>query len=331
MKILKTLVIMAVMAMVLAMTVAATGQSVQLKRTNPGIAGEKSAEIIFDVVNTDMTHKIEGFIWCRSPDDVTISGTYGAASGSGAQYVSEKFIIDKGPAQKSMSLTIDSTSIGDKTTGCTIKYMPFKETDTETTTTVETEEPFTTSLELSAVTADVNGYMMTLVSYTEQKDAVKDENDTVVTEMVPATAVLKIDGVDTEFEIGKEKEVDGLKITVTDAAMDTAQVTVSGMMAVEKEEPATGTTRMYLKQNGDYVTTPVNEDYMDLRLDKTVPFVAPSVKNPACPEGQTSCTANEVVSSKVDIAGSSFPIWIVVLIVLVVLVVVYLLGKTSRH
>ena len=86
----KTLYVLVVMALLLASQVYAEGLSLQLKRTNPGIASKKSAEIIFDVVNTDMTHKIEGFIWCRSPDDVTISSTMGAASGSGAQYVSQR-------------------------------------------------------------------------------------------------------------------------------------------------------------------------------------------------------------------------------------------------
>ncbi|MBD3248520.1 hypothetical protein GF336_00560, partial [Candidatus Woesearchaeota archaeon] len=102
MKIRKELVMLVLMALVLASNVYAEGLSLQLKRTNPGIAGEKSAEIIFDVVNTDMTHELEGFIWCRSPDDVAISSTMGAASGSGAQYVSQKFFMDEGPSQKAI-------------------------------------------------------------------------------------------------------------------------------------------------------------------------------------------------------------------------------------
>ena len=84
----KTMYLFVVLALLLISQAYAEGLSLQLKRTNPGIAGKKAAEIIFDAVNTDMTHKIEGFIWCRSPDDVFVSSTMGAASGSGAQCVS---------------------------------------------------------------------------------------------------------------------------------------------------------------------------------------------------------------------------------------------------
>lgn len=105
--------------------VAADGLSVQLKRTNPGIAGFKSGELIFDVVNMDLQHEIEGFLLCRSPDDVVISSTLGVGSGSGAQYVSPLFNMDKGPSQKAMSLVIDSEVVGDARTGCILKYIPY--------------------------------------------------------------------------------------------------------------------------------------------------------------------------------------------------------------
>ena len=117
------------LVVILSTAVYAEGLSLQLKRTNPGIAGQKNAEIIFDVVNTDLTHKIEGFIWCKSPDDAVISSTMGAGTGSGAQYVSPKFFMDEGPSQKSLSLTIDSDTEGDKRTGCMLKYIPYKETE----------------------------------------------------------------------------------------------------------------------------------------------------------------------------------------------------------
>ncbi|MFH1591467.1 MAG: hypothetical protein ABIC95_06080 [archaeon] len=101
--------------------------SAQLKRTNPGIAQVKPAELIYDIVNTDTTHKIEGFILCRSPDDIKVTSTLGLASGSGAQYISEMFIMDKGPSQKAIYLTIESDYTGDFSTGCMFRYVPFKE------------------------------------------------------------------------------------------------------------------------------------------------------------------------------------------------------------
>src|SRR3990172_7315373 len=103
----------ALMLAILAQNVAADGLSVQLKRTNPGIASVKSAELIFDLVNTDFGYQAEGFLLCRSPDDVTISSALGAGAGSGAQYISPKFEINKGPSQKYMSLVIDSDVEGD--------------------------------------------------------------------------------------------------------------------------------------------------------------------------------------------------------------------------
>ena len=111
--------------LVLAQGVLADGLSVQLKRTNPGIAHTKSAELIFDVVNMDFGNELEGFLLCRSPDDVTISSTLGVGSGSGAQYISPKFEMNKGPSQKSISLTIDSEIVGDMRSGCILKYIPF--------------------------------------------------------------------------------------------------------------------------------------------------------------------------------------------------------------
>jgi len=101
--------------------------SIQLKRTNEGIPGIRPAEIIFDVVNIDMGNSLEGFLLCKSPDDATISSTMGAASGSGAQYVSPRFVIDVGPSQKSITITLDSETPGEKKAQCVIKYAFFKE------------------------------------------------------------------------------------------------------------------------------------------------------------------------------------------------------------
>jgi len=99
--------------------------SIQLKRTSPGIAGKEAAEIIFDVVNTDMTHKLEGFLLCRSPDDVTTSSSLGTGEGSGAQYVSPLFTLGEGPSQTAISLVLDSDWPGKKTISCSIKYIQF--------------------------------------------------------------------------------------------------------------------------------------------------------------------------------------------------------------
>ncbi len=107
----------------------ATPPSLQMKRTNKGIAREQSAEVIFDVVNMDMSHKIEGFVFCRSPDDVIVSSSLGAASGSGAQYVSPKYEMDIGPSQKAMAITVDSDTAGRNRATCIIHYMFTREID----------------------------------------------------------------------------------------------------------------------------------------------------------------------------------------------------------
>ncbi len=114
-------------------SVYAAGVSVQLKRTTPGEVGGKSSEIIFDVVNMDVTSKIEGFLMCRSPDDVLISSSLGAGAGSGAQYISPKFFMNEGPSQNALSLYLDGTTPGEKQVSCIIKYIPYKETKTTVT------------------------------------------------------------------------------------------------------------------------------------------------------------------------------------------------------
>jgi len=107
----------------------ATPPSVQIKRTNLGIAGQKSAEVIFDVVNMDMSHRMDGFILCRSPDNAVVSSSLGAGSGTGAQYISPRFQMEVGPSQRALSITVDSDTVGDVRTGCLIKYMPYLEED----------------------------------------------------------------------------------------------------------------------------------------------------------------------------------------------------------
>jgi len=132
--------VLAVLSLMMLSTASAQ-LSVQLKRTNPGIAKEKSAELIFDIVNTNLGHEMEGFLWCKSPDDAIVTSTYGVGMGSGAQYVSPKFVMDVGPSQEAMTITIEADTAGDKRTGCYVKYIPFKVNEVEE---IVTEEVTTT-------------------------------------------------------------------------------------------------------------------------------------------------------------------------------------------
>jgi hypothetical protein len=232
----KTMFSSALMLLLLVQLVAADGLSVQLKRTNPGIAGTKSAELIFDVVNTDLSTELEGFLFCKSPDDVTVSSTLGVGSGSGAQYVSPKFNMDKGPSQKAISIVLESEVKGDMRTGCILKYVPF-------------------------------------VTETEEKEVYN--NLTNQTEM------------------------------------------------------ATSVKKQYLKMNGELVSVVKDQDYRELRLDKTVPFAEKqSGVDVACPEGQTSCKAEEVKSS----GAWGYSMYLIIGgILLLAFAVVYLIGKTKGN
>jgi hypothetical protein len=90
---------------------------------------------------------LEGFLLCKSPDDAVISSTMGAGSGSGAQYVSPRFIIDAGPSQKSITITLDSDTPGEKKAECVIKYAFFKEAAVENRTVrkyIKSDGSFTT-------------------------------------------------------------------------------------------------------------------------------------------------------------------------------------------
>jgi len=179
----KALMVLAVMALMMLST-AAADLSVQLKRTNPGIAGEKSAELIFD-------------------------------------------------------------------TGCYVKYIPFKVTTVKETVTETVMETVT-------------------------------DPETGVASQVPK-------------EVTKE---------------------------VSRE------VRSYQKMNAEYIETATDSDYREIRLDKTVPFARPGVQEPSCPEGQTTCSASEIVDLG---AAGSVPKWVLLVAgLVVVLLVVYLLGKTSR-
>lgn len=123
----KQMAVLLILLLVLTSTVLANGLSVTLKRTNPGIAEIKPAELIFDVVNTNVDYQVQGFIICQSPDDVTISSSLGFGSGSGAQYVSPTFEMGKAPSQKAVYFTIDSSVPGDFNSNCVFKYIFFRE------------------------------------------------------------------------------------------------------------------------------------------------------------------------------------------------------------
>ena len=302
MKISKLLFVLTLITLVLVSHVHAEGLSLQLKRTNPGIAGEKAAEIIFDVVNTDMTHKLEGFIWCRSPDDVTISSTMGAASGSGAQYVSQKFFMDEGPSQRAISLVIDADTAGDKRTGCIVKYAPYTEDkvvqeDTAKITKEVTEEAISFS--------DV-----------EMKMIKRNESDIIQTFLVLN---------DKEYLVanGDLIKFGDLEIAVKKVEEENIKVDIA-----ERTE-STDSQKSYLTMNGLYVGKLKDSQYREIRLDKTIPFVeAPKTADVRCPEGQTYCKSDEVEVSETK---SRYYIYAIVAgLLAVLLILVYLVGKGSK-
>lgn len=314
----KKLVILLVMAILLAGTVAAGSLSLQLKRTNPGIAGKKSATLIFDVVNTDMEHKMQGFIWCMSPDDAVVSSSYGAGTGTGAQYVSPLFYMDKGPYQSSMTLTIGADSPGDKSAGCTFKYIPYKETVVGAG---EETKPFTTDAAVDNLGKNVEGFLFTLKSYTA---AVEDDPETTdVDETAPAKVSIDMDGTTKAIVVGEETKIGEVTVKVKSAEENKAEITASGTKIVGK---AGETVKEYQKMNGEYIKTTMDMDYRELRLDKSVPFVA-DMSDPECPPDKPHCNASEVI----DVGGMKIPIWaIIVGALVVILLIAYLLGKTSR-
>ena len=317
MKKLSILLVMAVLTLFIIGTVAAATLSIQLKRTNPGIAGKKSATLIYDVVNMDTEHMMKGFIVCQSPDDARVTSSYGAGTGSGAQYVSPFLTMDKGPYQSSMTLTIDADSVGDKNAGCIFKYIPYKEV-TEGQETAK--EPIEWTGAIDANGKDVHGFLMTITEYTE---AVEDDAETEEIETVAAKAKIKVDDEVKDFEIGQTANIKGLDVTLNSAVDGSAEITVAG----EKTITVSGESKkIYLKMNGEYITELKDMYYRELRLDKSVPFIA-DMSDPRCPESKPHCNASEVI----DIGGMKIPTWaIIVGALLVILLIAYLLGKTSR-
>ena len=281
----------------------AEGLSLQLKRTNPGIAGQKAAELIFDVVNTDMTHKLEGFIWCRSPDDVTISSTMGAASGSGAQYVSQKFFMDEGPSQKAISLVIESSEVGDKQAGCIIKYAPYTEDK------VIREDAVKITKEVTEEAISFNDVEMKMVKRNESDVAqtflVLNDKEYLVTN----GDLIKFGNL--EISVDKVKE-DSLKVEIT-------EITESA-----------DSQKSYLTMNGLYVAELKDSQYREIRLDKTIPFVeAPKTAEVKCPEDQTYCKSDEVEISEPK--TSYYLYGIVAGLAVILLILVYLVGRGGRN
>ena len=316
----KKLIVLA-LVVVLMSSIALADVSVQVKRTNPGVAGKTAAQLIFDVVNTDITHKLEGFLWCNSPDDVVISSSEGAGAGK-AQYVSPKFIMDKGPSYKSMILTLESTTAGDKNGACTIKYIPFKEEAGKAETTTE---DFSETATITTMGTDVKGHNVVLKTFTPAVEATAGSENTTATAAVPAKAELEIDGTVKTIEVGQSETVSGLKVTLNSATAENAEVLVEGKTTTTTEAGAS--VKSYQLMNADYKASPEDSDYREIRLGKTVPFVE-DMSKPECPEGKAECTAGEVV----DVGGMKIKtLWIVIAVAVIILVVVYLLGKTSRR
>ena len=316
----KKLLVLA-LVVVLMSSIALADVSVAVKRTNPGVAGKTAAQLIFDVVNTDMDLKLEGFLWCNSPDDVVISSSEGAGAGK-AQYVSPKFIMDKGPSYKSMILTLESTTVGDKNGACTIKYIPFKEVAAKSETTTE---PFTETATVTTMGTDVKGHNIVLKSFTAAVEATAGTDNATAVAAAPAKAELDIEGTVKTIEVSKFETVNGLKVTLNSATAENAEVLVEGTATTTTEAGAA--VKSYQMMNLEYKTAPEDSDYREIRLGKTVPFVK-DMSTPECPEGKTECNAAEVV----DVGGMKIPTWtIIVGVLVVVLVVAYLLGKSSRH
>lgn len=318
----KKLLVLA-LVVVLMSSIALADVSVAVKRTNPGVAGKTAAQLIFDVVNTDVTLKLEGFLWCNSPDDVTISSSEGAGAGK-AQYVSPKFIMDKGPSYKSMILTLESTTAGDKNGACTIKYIPFKEVAAKAETKTE---PFTQTATVTTMGTDVKGNNIVLKSFTAAVEASAAADNASAVEAAPAKAELDIEGTVKTIEVGKSETVNGLKVTLNSATAENAEVLVEGTTSVTTEAGAA--VKSYQLMNGAYKAEDQIEDsdYREIRLGKTVPFVE-DMSTPECPEGKTECTASEVV----DVGGLKIPTWAIIVGVLaIVLVIAYLVGKSSRR
>ena len=166
---------------------------------------------------------------------------------------------------------------------------------------------------------DVSGYKVKILSYTPATEATNE------TEEETAKVKISVNDIPKEIEVGSSAKISDLTVEVVSATEESADVKISGEIT---STVGGKVEKLYLKMNGQYVSSLTDDQYREIRLDKTVPFVKaqPDAKV-ACPEGQTSCKAEDVVI----VGGTQIPVlWIVVALTVVILAVVYLLGKTSK-
>ncbi|MFH1591466.1 MAG: hypothetical protein ABIC95_06075 [archaeon] len=285
--------------------VSAQGISVQMKRTSPGISGNaKPSELIYDVVNLDVGHKLTGFILCRSPDFTTISSSLGVASGSGAQYLSSTFELDEGPSQRAISLTFESMTAGDKEANCLLKYVFFKEEEASKFITVTDEEIVTRE------SKNLGGRIFTF-----EKATNFETNET--------EKILIIDNKKYALIGQIEIKLDDIQVVVDSVNEDSVN------LKIKKTEEINEIKRFYRKLNGQYVETIDDSSYSVLRLDKSVPFVnAPKTADVSCPEAQTHCQSDEVEVS--EFVGVNWYLRVGIGILAVVLILlIFILGRLS--
>ncbi|MBS3163981.1 hypothetical protein J4439_00965 [Candidatus Woesearchaeota archaeon] len=101
--------------------------TVLVKRIADGVVSGPDAEIVFDIVNEDPNHKMEGFLACEIPSDVVVTTTRGASSGEQARYISEVFILDYAPMRRSMALSLSARTKGVRVVTCSLKYVLLSE------------------------------------------------------------------------------------------------------------------------------------------------------------------------------------------------------------
>lgn len=309
--------IFVLLGLLLANTAFAQTPSVVLKRMNPGIAKVKSAEIIFSVANINTEHKIQGLMLCRTPDDAYVTSAWGTGVGDAAQYIGPvNTILEAGLG--TISLTLDADTPGDKHADCTFKYIPYKETITESKT---AEQDVKYEGTIGTTAKSVEGFLIKLISFTEAVEATNE------TEAVSAKANIDVDGTTKEISMGATEVIGSLSITVNSATAEGADVSITGTKTVTIPGVS---TKEYLLMTGEYVTEMKDQYYRTIRLDKTVPFVV-DMSNPQCAEGKTECKSAEVIEAA-EVGGKglakwlqNYPIWIV--IGLLVLGVVYILGR----
>lgn len=89
-------------------------------------SGPLSTEIIFEVMNRDPNHKLEGYLSCNLPDDVTVSKTNHVGNLQGF-VMGDTFILDSAPLSQSMSFEITRIKEGVKLLPCNVNYVLFKD------------------------------------------------------------------------------------------------------------------------------------------------------------------------------------------------------------